>query len=86
MKFWRRYFLLATAVVSITFTAAGIVAVDENARRISMGETQIVVVCGTQARVNGPAEVTDIEPQIKELIRIATETKNRIVHFLHNAV
>lgn len=86
MNFWRRYFLLATAVVSVTFTAAGIVAVDENARRISMGQAQSVVVCGTQARVNEPAEVTDIEPQIKELTQILTETKNRIVQLLHNAV
>lgn len=75
MKFWRRYFLLATAVVSVTFTAAGIVAVDENARRISMGQPQSVVVCGTQARVNEPAEVTDIEPQIERYMRLLLRAK-----------
>lgn len=75
MKFWRRYFLLATAVVSVTFTAAGVVAVDENARRISMGQAQSVVVCGTQARVNEPAEVKDIEPQIERYMRLLLRAK-----------
>ncbi len=78
MKFWRRYFLLATAVVSITFTAAGIVAVDENARRISMGQAQSVVVFGTQARVNEPAEVTDIEPQLERYMRLFLRAKDML--------
>lgn len=76
MKFWRRYFLVATAVVSITFAAAGIVAVDESARRISMGQPQSVVVCGTQARVNGPAEVTDIEPRLERYMRLFLRAKD----------
>lgn len=57
MKYWRRYVLAATAVVSVTFAAAGIVAVDESARRISLGETQRVIAWGNEAAVREPAMV-----------------------------
>lgn len=67
--------MLATAFVSIAFTAAGVVAVDENARRISKGEIQSVVVYGVQAKVNQPAEVTDIEPQIERYMRLLLRAK-----------
>ena len=67
--------MLATAFVSIAFTAAGVVAVDENARRISKGEIQSVVVYGVQAEVNEPAEVTDIEPQIERYMRLLLRAK-----------
>ncbi len=57
MKYWRRYILAATAVVSLTFAAAGIVAVDECARRISLGERQNVVAFGGEAVIREPARV-----------------------------
>lgn len=57
MKYWRRYFLAATAVVSVSFAAAGIAAVDESARRISLGERQSVVAWGDEAVIREPARV-----------------------------
>lgn len=71
--------MLATALVSITFTAAGIVAVDECARRISLGQTQKVVVYGVQAKVNQPAEVKNIEPQLERFIRLFLRAKDMLI-------
>ena len=62
MKFFRMYIITALAVVSITSVSAGIVAVDESAKRISLGETQSVCVYGREAKVHQPADVTDLEP------------------------
>lgn len=86
MKYFRRYVAVALVCVSVTLIAAGVFAVNESARRISLGETQRVIVYGEQARVYEPAEVTDIEPQIKTVIETVVETKDRILQFLQDAV
>ncbi len=49
--------MAATAVVSVSFAAAGIAAVDESARRISLGERQSVVAWGDEAVIREPARV-----------------------------
>ena len=86
MKMMRRYFLTAVAVLSVSFAAAGMAAVNESARRISLGERQSVVVWGDEARIADPAEVTDIKAQFGELIDISAKIKNRIMQILHDAV
>lgn len=70
MKYFRRYAVVALLVVSVTAVAAGIVAVDESAKRISLGQAQEVVVRGKNASVNQPASVTDIEPMIDIVLNI----------------
>ena len=72
MKFFRMYIITALTVVSITSVAAGIVAVDESAKRISLGETQNVCVYGREAKVHQPADVTDLEPyfmKVRDFVR-----------------
>ena len=55
--------------MSVTTVAAGIVAVDESAKRISLGQAQEVVVWGEDAKVYQPASVTDL----KEAFALITE-------------
>ena len=86
MKYFRRYITVALLIVSITAVTAGIVAVDESAKRISLGEPQQVVVCGEEAKVYQPARVTDIGEPIEEMLTLITETKNRILQSMQNAV
>ena len=81
MKYLRRYFLLALALVSAATVAAGVFAVNESARRVSLGEPQRVVVYG-DAKVNEPAEITDIEPAIKRAIGYLENAKNGLQNFL----
>lgn len=68
MKYFRRYIATALVIISITVISAGMFAVSESARRISLGETQSVLVCGEEARITQPAEVTDIEPLLQKII------------------
>lgn len=70
MKYFRRYITVALLLVSITAVAAGIVAVDESAKRISLGQVQEVVVRGKEASVIQPASVTDIEPMIDNVLSL----------------
>lgn len=86
MKYLRRYAFAAIFCMSITFVAAGISAADESAKRISLGEPQHVVVFGEEAKVYQPARVTDIGEPIEEMLTLITETKNRILQRLQNAV
>lgn len=86
MKYLRRYAFTAIFCMSITFIAAGIFAADESAKRISLGEPQQVVVCGEGAKVYQPARVTDIREPIEEMLTFITETKNRILQSVQNAV
>ena len=86
MKYLRIYAFAAIFLMSVTFVAAGISAADESAKRISLGEPQQVVVCGEDALVYRPAQVTDIQPILKEISVIIGETKNRILLILQNAV
>lgn len=86
MKYFRRYAAAALAIISITVITAGMFAVSESARRISLGETQSVMVCGDEARIAQPAEVTDIEPLLNEAIEYFENAKNRIMQLLHGAV
>ncbi|MBR2869483.1 MAG: hypothetical protein IKB88_10550 [Clostridia bacterium] len=79
MKFFRMYIITALAVVSITSVAAGIVAVDESAKRISLGETQSVCAYGRDVKVHQPADVTDLEPyfmKARDFIIELSETRN----------
>lgn len=86
MKYLRRYAFVAIFCMSITFIAAGILAADESAKRISLGETQQVVICGEEAQVNEPAQVTDIRPTLEKIILLISETKNRILQTVQDAV
>ncbi len=61
MKYFRRYAVVVLMIFSITAVAAGIVAADESAKRISLGQTQSVVVWGRNARVYQPASITYAE-------------------------
>lgn len=70
MKYFRRYAVAAFLIISITAVAAGIAAVDESAKRISLGQVQEVVVRGEEASVIQPASVTDIEPMIDIILNI----------------
>lgn len=70
MKYFRRYITVALLIVSITAVTAGIVAVDESAKRISLGQEQAVVVRGKNASVIQPASVTDIEPILKKITAV----------------
>ena len=70
MKYFRRYIAVALLLTSVTVIAAGIVAVDESAKRISLGQVQEVVVRGKNASVIQPASVTDIEPMIDIVLNI----------------
>ncbi len=86
MRYLRRYAAVAIFCVALTVIASGMIAADESARRISLGEPQRVVVFGENARVNEPAEVTDIKPAVTAIIEYIEETKNRILQLLQNAV
>ncbi len=86
MKYLRRYAFAAIFCMSITFIAAGIFAADESAKRISLGEPQQVVVCGEEAQVYQPARVTDIRPTLEEMMLMISETKDRILQSVQNAV
>jgi hypothetical protein len=70
MKYFRRYAVAAFLIIGITAVAAGIVAVDESAKRISLGQVQGVVVRGKNASVIQPASVTDIEPMLDIVLNI----------------
>ncbi len=61
MKYFRRYAVVVLMILGVTAVAAGIVAADESAKRISLGQTQSVVVWGSDAGVYQPASVTDAE-------------------------
>ena len=69
MKYLKRYAVVALLLMSVTTVAAGIVAVDESAKRISLGQAQEVVVWGEDAKVYQPASVTDL----KEAFALITE-------------
>ncbi len=70
MKYFRRYAVAALLCMSVTFVAAGIVAADESAKRISLGQAQAVVVWGRDAKISQPAEVTDVEELFYKLSNI----------------
>lgn len=67
MRYFRRYAVAALAFVSITAVAAGIVAADESAKRISLGQVQEVVVWGEDAKITDPAAVTDVEKLLENI-------------------
>lgn len=81
MKYMRRYFLFAVAVLSAVTVTAGIFAVNESARRVSLGETQKVVVYGN-AKINEPADVTDIEPSIKKVYEYVINAKEDLIELV----
>ena len=85
MKYLRRYFLFALAILSVVTVAAGVFAVNESARRVSLGETQSVIVYG-DAHINEPADVTDIEPVIKRAIGYLENAKNGLQEFLQTVL
>ena len=85
MKYFRRYIFFALAILSAVTVAAGVFAVNESARRVSLGETQNVVVYG-DAKINEPAEVTDIEPVIKRAIEYLEKAKNGLQEFLQTVL
>jgi 3-oxoacyl-(acyl-carrier-protein) synthase len=70
VKYFRRYAVAAFLIICVTAVAAGIAAVDESAKRISLGQVQEVVVRGEEASVIQPASVTDIEPMIDIVLNI----------------
>lgn len=81
MKYMRRYFLLAATVLSAATVTAGIFAVNESARRVSLGQTQRVVVYG-DAKINGPAEVIDVEPSIKRIYEYVINAKEDLIEIV----
>lgn len=81
MKYLRRYYLFAVAVLSAATVTAGIFAVNESARRVSLGETQSVVVYGN-AKINEPADVTDIEPSIKRVYEYVINAKEDLIELV----
>ncbi|MBR6784900.1 MAG: hypothetical protein IKM25_01460 [Clostridia bacterium] len=81
MKYMRRYFLFAVAVLSAVTVTAGIFAVNESARRVSLGETQKVIVYGN-AKINEPADVTDIEPSIKKVYEYVINAKEDLIELV----
>jgi len=70
MKYFRRYAVAALLCLSITVVAAGIVAADESAKRISLGQVQNVVAWGDDAKISQPADVTDVEELFYKLRNI----------------
>lgn len=61
MKYLRRYAVVAFLLSGITGVCAGIVAADESAKRISLGQVQEVIVWSENAKVYQPASVTDLK-------------------------